>query len=188
MEYLIHMKKRKRKSEKRTIIGVIMFFLFIMGYYTFVFKKWDMILVESILLIMLLYFAIIVFALHKCEKQVEIAHMERICDMVSAEELREIDDFVCHVADTLWCKGSIVHMQCVLSEKAIYGWGYGTADFYCYKIADIAKIEMKQKLLYITLKNGEEKLVGSYYSNGRATFGFKIKELKEQIEKRFINS
>ena len=119
MEYLIHMKKRKRKSEKRTIIGVIMFFLFIMGYYTFVFKKWDMILVESILLIMLLYFAIIVFALHKCEKQVEIAHMERICDMVSAEELREIDDFVCHVADTLWCKGSIVHMQCVLSEKAI---------------------------------------------------------------------
>lgn len=63
MEYLIHMKKRKRKSEKRTIIGVIMFFLFIMGYYTFVFKKWDMILVESILLIMLLYFAIIVLVL-----------------------------------------------------------------------------------------------------------------------------
>ena len=188
MEYLIHMKKRKRKSEKRTIISVIMFFLFVMGYYTVVFKKPDMILVESILIIMLLYFAIIVFALHKCEKQVETAHMKKICDMVSAEELREIDDFVCHVANTLWCKGSIVHMQCVLSEKTIYGWGYGTADFYCYKIADITKIEMKQKLLYITLQNDEEKLVGSYYSNGRVTFGFKIKELKEQIEKRFISS
>ena len=147
-----------------------------------------MILVGSIFLILLLYYAVIVFALHKCEKQVEIAHMEKVCDMVSAEELREIDDFVYRVADTLWCKGSIVHMQCVLSEKAIYGWGYGTADFYCYKIADITKIEMKQKLLYITLQNDEEKLVGSYYSNGRATFGFKIKELKEQIEKRFINS
>lgn len=110
MDYLIRMKKRKRQVEKRTIISVIMFFLFVMGYYTVVFKKPDVILVESILIIMLLYFAIIVFNLHKCEKQVEMTHMKRICDMVSAEELREIDDFVCHVTDTLWFKGSIVHM------------------------------------------------------------------------------
>ena len=139
-----------------------------------VFKKPDVILVESILLIILSYFATIVFALNKGEKQVETAHMKRVCDMVSAKELREIDDFVCHVADTLWFKGSIVHMQCVLSEKTIYGWGYGTADFYCYKIADITKIEIKKNLLYITLQNGEEKLIGSYYSNGRGTFSFKI--------------
>ena len=188
MDYLIRMKKRKRQVEKRTIISVIMFFLFVMGYYTVVFKKPDVIFVESILIIMLLYFAIIVFNLHKCEKQVEMTHMKRICDMVSAEELREIDDFVCHVADTLWFKGSIVHMQCVLSEKTIYGWGYGTADFYCYKIEDITKIEIKKNLLYITLQNGEEKLIGSYYSNGRGTFSFKMKDFKEQIEKRFINS
>lgn len=188
MDYLIRMKKRKRQVEKRTIISVIMFFLFVMGYYTVVFKKPDVILPGSIFIIIFLYCEIVVVALNKCEKEVETAHMKRICDMVSAEELREIDDFVCHVADTLWFKGSIVHMQCVLSEKTIYGWGYGTADFYCYKIADITKIEIKKNLLYITLQNGEEKLIGSYYSNGRGTFSFKMKDLKEQIEKRFINS
>ena len=98
---------------------------------------------------MLLYFTIIVFNLHKCEKCGEMTHMKRICDMVSAEELREIDDFVCHVADTLWFKGSIVHMQCVLSEKTIYGWGYGTADFH-YINSRYYQDRNKKNLLYIT--------------------------------------